>query len=125
MANTAWNPNAAQFRESDGLQFVAEEPEVPRATSYHTYPQSPQSYLPGYVSPGLPVKAEDPPPVVETVSSRKFDVSRRLFWLIIIALVLVVAAVIGGAVGGTLAAKNSSNSKLQRYGAVEFLSFCQ
>lgn len=108
--------SAQNPRDSEGLQVVQpplrNEPRVP--PGQHV-PQSPNPYPPHHSSPivpGVPEKPDVPPPAVApAASSRQFDVSQRLFWLIITIIILVIGGIIGGAIGGVMAARNSSKSQ--------------
>jgi hypothetical protein len=112
--------SAQNPRDSEGLQVVQPprnegSPVLPRAPQGQFVPRSPNSYPPSYASPivpGAPEKPDAPPlAVAPAASHRKFDVSQRLFWLIIIIIILVVGGIVGGAIGGALAARNHSKSQ--------------
>jgi hypothetical protein len=116
--------SAQNPRDSEGLQVVQlvqppprneGSPVLPRAPQGQFVPQSPNSYPPSYASPivpGAPEKPDAPPlAVAPAAPHRKFDVSQRLFWLIIITIILVIGGIIGGAVGGVMAARNNSKSQ--------------
>jgi hypothetical protein len=115
--------SAQNPRDSEGLQVAQPplrnegSPVLPTAPQGQYVPQSPSPYPPSYASPisqGVPEKPYAPHPAVvvtPVVSRRKFDISQRLFWLIIIAIILVIGGIIGGAIGGVIAARNNSKSQ--------------
>jgi hypothetical protein len=113
--------SAQNPRDSEGLQVVQPSPRnegspvLHRAPQGQFVPRSPNSYPPSYASPivpGAPEKPDAPPlAVAPAASHRKFDVSQRLFWLIIIIIILVVGGIVGGAIGGVMAARNHSKSQ--------------
>jgi hypothetical protein len=113
--------SAQNPRDSEGLQVVQPPlrnegstvlPGVPQG---QYVPQSPNPYPPRYSSPivpGAPEKPDAPlPAVAPAASRRKFDVSQRLFWLIIIIIILVIGGIIGGVIGGVMAARKNSKSQ--------------
>ena len=76
---------------------------VPPPQPFH--PASPSS--PGFTKPDVY------PPIVEpAIEGRRFDVSRRLCWLVIVALILIIGAAVGGAIGGTLAKQGHSGGQV-------------
>jgi hypothetical protein len=116
--------SAQNPRDSEGLQVVQPplrnegSPVLPRAPQGQNVPQSPNAYPPSYaspISPGVPEKAgalHSAVAVAPVAFLRKFDVSQRLFWLIIITIILVIGGgIIGGAIGRLMAARNNSKSQ--------------
>lgn len=106
----------------DGLQVVSPQPHhndednVVYSNAPIQQESYPQQFVPAWQSPPVAPEKWDTQPQERTqpqTSKRKFDISTRLCWLIIIVIVLIVCGIVAGVVGGVMANRNSS--KPERY----------